>query len=366
MLQLLALATILGTEWFPPVDAIGSRYYLTITPSRAEDKSGLSHSRHHGGAGFPIQFTEFLPGRDPNADMNLPKKGNWTIAGTYLFMAVILCVVLYIIKPPSPPDPNEQRAIRLARINDARSVREAAEQAAPSPPLPAKEFIQIQDAEVASTDATAEELSGKWRGYYEQYGSSQRLCEFSLVFENGRVRGDGVDDVGAYRIRGFSSEGCRRLAFAKQYVHESEASNGEGNSEENLGHVVEYRGTAAGPGVTTSGLRGTWFIQTSEYTGQGAFHIWPVEGLHSASAMRASKEFLRKQPTFEISDDSVCVICFDRTIDVVLDPCGHIVVCAECARSLNPHRCPICRSEIQQILSATGTAMTEAGSSEEP
>merc|ERR1719191_1057282 len=229
----------------------------------AEDKSGPSHSRRHGGTGIPIQLTEFLPPRDPNNEFKLPEKGNWTVAGTYLFMAVILCVVLYIIKPPSPPDPNEQRALRLARINNAMSVREAAEQAAPSPPLPAKEFIQIQDGEVASTDATAEELSGKWRGYYEQYGSSQRLCEFSLVFENGRVNGEGVDDVGAYSITGLSSEDCLRIAFSKQYVQHSLASNGDVNQEENLGHVVEYRGMAAGPEVATSGVRGTWFIQTS-------------------------------------------------------------------------------------------------------
>merc|ERR1719191_780303 len=122
----------------------------------AEDKSGPSHSRRHGGTGIPIQLTEFLPPRDPNNEFKLPEKGNWTVAGTYFFMAVILCVVLYIIKPPSPPDRNEQRAF-------ARSVREATAQARPSPPMPAKEFIQIQDAAVASSDATAEELSGKWR-----------------------------------------------------------------------------------------------------------------------------------------------------------------------------------------------------------
>lgn len=239
----------------------------------------------------------------------------------------------------------------------------------PGPPPPAEEFIQSRDNDVLALESmgtTAEQLSGKWRGYYEQYGSSQQLCEFTLVFERGQVRGDGVDDVGAYRITGLSSGSCRRIAFSKQYVQNSEAYNGEVNYEENLGQVVEYRGIAAGPEVTTSGLRGTWYIQTSEYTGQGSFHIWPLEGLHSDVAMKARKDFLQKNPTFEISEESVCVVCFDHTIDVLLDPCGHIVVCALCAQSLNPHRCPICRSEIQQILSAESAAVNEAVSSEQP
>lgn len=309
---------------------------------------------------------KFLPRTDE--ENHLPKEGSWTVSGIYLFLAGVGCVVLYCIKPPNTESRTE--AAQREWRNRARGIREPAEaEAAPSPPVPAEEFIHEQDVGVAAhpaMTATAEQLTGRWRGYYEQYGSSQRLCEFTLVFEGRQVSGDGVDDVGLYSIAGLSSEGCRRIAFSKQYVPASQASNGEVNYEENLGHMVEYRGVVAGPEVTTSGVRGTWFIQTSQYTGQGIFHIWPVEGLHSDAAMKASRDFMQQHPTFEVSTENVCVVCFDRTIDVLLDPCGHVVVCQMCAQTLTRHRCPICRTEIQQILSAKGAAMSLSDSSEQP
>jgi len=307
------------------------------------------------------------------------------MAGIFMFLAVIGCIAIWFMRP------REQRNVEsiqeewhsflgtgerprtwrnLARERRVREQAEAGvEEEVPSPPAPAEEFIQIEEELVPSTSSvvtTAEQLSGKWRGYYEQYGASQLLCEFTMVFEGGKVHGDGLDDVGFYSINGLSSANCRRIAFAKQYLIDSPNINGDVNYAENLGHTVEYRGTAAGPEVTTSGLRGTWFIQTLEYTGAGTFHIWPVEGIHSAAAMEASRSFLQRHPTFEIGTENVCVICFDRTIEVLLDPCGHIAVCAECAQSLAPPRCPICRVEIKQILSVKGAAVKKADSTEEP
>jgi hypothetical protein len=83
--------------------------------------------------------------------------------------------------------------------------------------------------------------------------------------------------------------------------------------------------------------------------------------LHTPSAMAAGQAFMKKHPTFEVSPENKCAVCFDRPIDVVLDPCGHKVACGLCAQSLKPQRCPICREHIQQILSSKANSDTQNG-----
>eukprot|EP00475_Leptophrys_vorax_P030556 TRINITY_DN4586_c0_g3_i2.p1 TRINITY_DN4586_c0_g3~~TRINITY_DN4586_c0_g3_i2.p1 ORF type:complete len:550 (+),score=125.39 TRINITY_DN4586_c0_g3_i2:178-1827(+) len=43
-----------------------------------------------------------------------------------------------------------------------------------------------------------------------------------------------------------------------------------------------------------------------------------------------------------------CIICYDREINCVLLPCGHLALCHICAKSLNK-QCPICRVRIQSV-----------------
>lgn len=44
--------------------------------------------------------------------------------------------------------------------------------------------------------------------------------------------------------------------------------------------------------------------------------------------------------TVSDSDDRLCCMC-DNEVNVALHPCGHAVLCSECAR--DPKRCPTCR-----------------------
>jgi len=88
--------------------------------------------------------------------------------------------------------------------------------------------------------------------------------------------------------------------------------------------------------------------------------------LHDSSGVAAGQAFMQKYPTFKVSQDNKCTVCFDRAIDVVLDPCGHIIACGLCAQSLNPQRCPVCREDIQQILSAKGGDSHNGTSLEQP
>lgn len=222
----------------------------------------------------------------------------------------------------------------------------------PSRLVSAVEYIRNQSA---AAIAPAKQLpSGTWRGYYNQYGFTHAVCEFNLVINGDTVRGSGVDDVGSYSIDGLYGEGTGRLAFQKRYVRGSKATNGR-VSRENLGHGVEYRGECAGPDLG-QGVRGLWYVETAFYKGWGRFHIWPVVDLQSPEAAAAGAAFVRTHPTFKVSADNVCAVCFDRPIDVLVDPCGHIVMCATCAGRVNPRKCPICRVDIKQILPAEGSS----------
>jgi len=44
-----------------------------------------------------------------------------------------------------------------------------------------------------------------------------------------------------------------------------------------------------------------------------------------------------------------CLACMDLEADACLIPCGHVVVCRQCAPRLRPRRCPICRSDFAGI-----------------
>lgn len=52
------------------------------------------------------------------------------------------------------------------------------------------------------------------------------------------------------------------------------------------------------------------------------------------------EEQLRK-----LQEERMCKVCMDREVSIVFIPCGHLVVCKDCAPSLR--KCPICRGTIK-------------------
>ncbi|XP_076840713.1 baculoviral IAP repeat-containing protein 7 isoform X2 [Brachyhypopomus gauderio] len=47
----------------------------------------------------------------------------------------------------------------------------------------------------------------------------------------------------------------------------------------------------------------------------------------------------------QLQEERTCKVCLDKQVSMVFIPCGHLVVCADCASSL--HHCPICRAAIR-------------------
>ncbi|XP_078524513.1 baculoviral IAP repeat-containing protein 7-B-like isoform X2 [Lissotriton helveticus] len=45
-----------------------------------------------------------------------------------------------------------------------------------------------------------------------------------------------------------------------------------------------------------------------------------------------------------LQEERMCKVCMDNQVSIVFVPCGHLVVCLECAPSLA--ECPICRTPI--------------------
>ncbi|XP_039600264.1 baculoviral IAP repeat-containing protein 2 isoform X1 [Polypterus senegalus] len=46
-----------------------------------------------------------------------------------------------------------------------------------------------------------------------------------------------------------------------------------------------------------------------------------------------------------LQEERTCKVCMDKEVNIVFIPCGHLVVCKECAPSLR--KCPICRSVVK-------------------
>jgi hypothetical protein len=208
--------------------------------------------------------------------------------------------------------------------------------------------------------------SGQWHGYYHQYGQRHSLLTFHLTFDatrfshstrsTGVIRGSGEDGVGCYSINGVHNYSNGRIAFTKTY------KRGTGNSFENKGHSVEYSGEAQLQGSLAAGVRGKWNVYTRLYSGSGDFHIWPEKPLAQLCRLPQLSETTISPVArsaeasggrvFVASNQGECVVCYHKQISTCLLPCGHIAMCAACARKVSA--CPICRSQISKIDTITG------------
>ena len=82
---------------------------------------------------------------------------------------------------------------------------------------------------------------------------------------------------------------------------------------------------------------------------RGSLHGEPCAAAELASpsqgACRAAAADLLQAP--DSDDDSVeCIICWEASASVVLQPCGHLCVCLSCVELLRGAVCPMCRGEV--------------------
>jgi len=94
--------------------------------------------------------------------------------------------------------------------------------------------------------------SGPWTGFYNYAPGDRHGMDLELVFSNGALSGDGVDDIGRFFVKGRYDAAHSECYWTKTYVG---------------GHDVFYRGFREGKGIW-----GTWEITVLDH---GGFHIWP-------------------------------------------------------------------------------------------
>ncbi|KAE8574423.1 hypothetical protein XENTR_v10003421 [Xenopus tropicalis] len=88
-----------------------------------------------------------------------------------------------------------------------------------------------------------------------------------------------------------------------------------------------------------------------------------IHGTESVSVPRAPTQRERPEPPKEpapplsteeqlrqLKEERMCKVCMDNDVSMVFVPCGHLVVCTECAPNLR--HCPICRAAIRGSVRA--------------
>uniref|UniRef100_A0A3P9PWN8 RING-type E3 ubiquitin transferase n=1 Tax=Poecilia reticulata TaxID=8081 RepID=A0A3P9PWN8_POERE len=74
----------------------------------------------------------------------------------------------------------------------------------------------------------------------------------------------------------------------------------------------------------------------------------------SAGNMRTEtpipKRGLPEELLRQLQEERTCKVCMDKLVSIVFIPCGHLVVCGDCATSLR--HCPICRAVIRGSVRA--------------
>ena len=118
--------------------------------------------------------------------------------------------------------------------------------------------------------------SGPWTGFYQYGPRDKHAMDLSLAFNNGRMTGDGGDDVGRFTIKGRYDSSSRECFWMKTYSGS---------------HMVFYWGYREGKGIW-----GRWEIAMDCH---GGFHIWPRTQSDDAEQSKADKE----QELFEVIAD---------------------------------------------------------------
>ena len=102
--------------------------------------------------------------------------------------------------------------------------------------------------------------SGPWTGFYNYQPKDKHRMDLHLSFTNGRISGEGNDNVGAFTIKGEYCAASAECHWTKAYVG---------------AHEVFYRGFREGKGIW-----GTWEIRNDSH---GGFHIWPKDAADGES-----------------------------------------------------------------------------------
>ena len=112
-----------------------------------------------------------------------------------------------------------------------------------------------------------------WLGFFLEDHRGKGWMNIRLQFEDGVMRGEGVDYVGTWHLDGVYSLDDQTCSWSKQYLQQ---------------HEVQYDGR-----ITETGILGHWNIHGLI---SNQFHIWPVSMTHIQQEYLAAEDPIRPDP----------------------------------------------------------------------
>ncbi|XP_039474475.1 baculoviral IAP repeat-containing protein 2 isoform X2 [Oreochromis aureus] len=70
-----------------------------------------------------------------------------------------------------------------------------------------------------------------------------------------------------------------------------------------------------------------------------------AQSIEAASPSQDLSDLPMEEQLRRLQEERTCKVCMDKEVNIVFIPCGHLVVCKECAPSLR--KCPICRGLVK-------------------
>ena|SRR5689334_9850039 len=118
--------------------------------------------------------------------------------------------------------------------------------------------------------------SGAWRGFYSYGFGDRHPMQLDLLFSDGMLAGDGVDDVGSFLFNGAYDQASGACRWIKTYIGS---------------HDVAYSGARDG-----NGIAGRWHLGRAH----GSFRIWPGR---QSDTMGADESIEMPEPVEAVAAD---------------------------------------------------------------
>uniref|UniRef100_A0A3Q3BSV3 Baculoviral IAP repeat containing 2 n=1 Tax=Kryptolebias marmoratus TaxID=37003 RepID=A0A3Q3BSV3_KRYMA len=113
--------------------------------------------------------------------------------------------------------------------------------------------------------------------------------------------------------------------------------------EQNVLSAEEYGGLQAQTSAQQQTARLIELVLTKGNAAAEVFRNWIQK--NDVHLLRDLMDLPMEEQLRRLQEERTCKVCMDKEVNIVFIPCGHLVVCKECAPSLR--KCPICRGLVK-------------------
>ncbi|XP_053702629.1 baculoviral IAP repeat-containing protein 2 isoform X3 [Synchiropus splendidus] len=113
--------------------------------------------------------------------------------------------------------------------------------------------------------------------------------------------------------------------------------------EQNVLTAEEYSGLQAQTSAQQQTARLIELVLSKGNAAAEVFRNWIQK--NDVHLLRELMDLPMEEQLRRLQEERTCKVCMDKEVNIVFIPCGHLVVCKECAPSLR--KCPICRGLVK-------------------